>query len=94
VVDREGVVRLRVADGRVLSTTSEEMPQRLGGMLDALTAYNDAGTMLPAVHVLVRDKIVNLAGLPRAELVISMAADAVRSTDPREPAVIVAEHRG
>ena len=94
VLDREGVVRLRVADGSVVATTSAQTAGRLRSVLDALTSYDDAGKMLPTVHVLVRDKIVNLSGLPNPDLVVSLASDEMRAADPAEPTIIVAELRG
>lgn len=93
VLDRDGVVRLRVPDGRVVATTNGETPGQLRAVLDALTSYDDGGTMLPAVHILVRDKIVNLRGLPSPEIVVSLASDETSTIDAREPAVIVAENR-
>ena len=93
VLDRDGVVRLRVPDGRVVATTNGETPGQLRAVLDALTSYDDGGTMLPAVHIIVRDKIVNLSGLPSSEIVVSLASDETSAIDPREPAIIVAERR-
>ena len=93
VLDRQAVVRLRVPDGRVLATTAGDVPQKLRSVLEALTVYGDAGAMLPAVHLVVGDKIVNLTGLPRPELVVSLAADEMSSRDALEPTVIVAENR-
>ena len=93
VVDREGVVRLRVADGTVVTAARDEVPGALRGLLDELTSFGDAGKILPAVHVLVRDKIVDLCGLPDPDVVVSLAADSVKTSDPHEQAVIVAERR-
>ncbi|MBV8601598.1 MAG: hydantoinase/oxoprolinase family protein, partial [Candidatus Eremiobacteraeota bacterium] len=94
VLDREGVVRLRVPDGRVVTTTRSGVSGELRSVLDTLTSYDDAGKLLPSVHVVVKDKIVHLGGLSDAELVVSLAADQMASIEPGEPALIVAEARG
>lgn len=93
VVDREGVVRLRLGDARLFEARSGDVPQELRNVVEQLTTYGDAGKMLPSLHLLVRDKIVSLSGLPDAELMVSAASEHVRSTDPTEPSVIVAEVR-
>jgi len=93
VVDREGVVRLRLGDACLFVTRSGEAPSEVRSVLERMTIYGDAGKMLPVLHLLVRDKIVTLSGLPEPELVVATAADHVRSTDPSEPSVIVAEVR-
>jgi N-methylhydantoinase A len=93
VVDREGVVRLRLSDARLFQARSADVPGELRGVLEHLTTYGDAGKMLPSVHLLIKDKIVSLAGLPDPDLIVSTAADHVRSADPGEPSVIVAEIR-
>ena len=93
VVDREGVVRLRVPHGRIIETTSDSAPYAIRDMLESLTTYGDAGKILPTVHLIVRDKIVNLSGLPDPELVVSMASDHLQAVAPDEPSVIVAEQR-
>ncbi|MGH7684076.1 MAG: hypothetical protein ACREMT_07015, partial [Vulcanimicrobiaceae bacterium] len=93
VVDREGVVRLRLGDARLFQARSGDVTQEVRNVLERFTTYGDAGKMLPSLHLLVRDKIVSLSGLPDAELIVSAAADHVRSADPGEPSVIVAEVR-
>ena len=93
VVDREGIVRLRVPDANLFVTSSANLPQELRVVLDALTTYGDSGKMLPSIHLLVRDKVVSLTGRPEAELVVSTASDHLLTADPSEPAVIVAEVR-
>jgi len=93
VVDREGVIRLRVPHARIVPTTIERAEGELRDILDALTSYGDAGKMLPALHLLLRDRIVNLSGMVDPELVVTIASDYLRSLDAAEPSVIVAEHR-
>lgn len=93
VVDREGVVRLRVPDANLFVTNSASVAQELRVVLDTLTTYGDSGKMLPSIHLLVRDKVVSLSGLTEAELVVSTASEHLRASDPAEPAVIVAEVR-
>lgn len=93
VVDRDGVVRLRVPDAHIVATTSTEAESELREMLAELTSYGDAGKMLPPLHLLVRDKIVNLSGLVDPELVVSIASDHLRTLPPGEPSVILAEYR-
>ena len=93
VVDRDGVVRLRVPDAQIVATTRADAETRLRDMLEELTSYGDAGKMLPPVHLLVRDKIVNLSGMLDPEIAVAIAADHLRTLPDGEPSVIVAEQR-
>jgi len=92
VVDREGVIRLRVPNARIIPTTIARAEDDLRDILDSLTSYGDAGKMLPALHLLLRDKIVNLSGMVDPELVVTIASDHLRMMAAGEPGVIVAEH--
>jgi N-methylhydantoinase A/oxoprolinase/acetone carboxylase beta subunit len=94
VVDREGVIRLRVPHARIVPTTIAQAEEELRDILDSLTSYGDAGKMLPALHLLVRDRIVNLSGMVDPELVVTIASDHLRTLGESEPSIIVAEHRG
>jgi hypothetical protein len=93
VVDREGVIRLRVPNARIVPTTIAQVEDDLRDLLDALTSYGDAGKMLPALHLLLRDKIVNLSGMVDPELVLTIASDHFRAMSATESSIIVAEHR-
>ncbi|HEY1727352.1 MAG TPA: hydantoinase/oxoprolinase family protein [Candidatus Baltobacteraceae bacterium] len=93
VIDREGVIRLRVPDARIVPTTIAQAEDELREILEALTSYGDAGKMLPALHLLLRDRIVNLSGMVDPELVVTIASDHLRTMSATEPGIIVAEHR-
>ncbi len=79
VVDREGVIRLRVPHARIVPTTIAQAEDELRDILDTLTSYGDAGKMLPALHLLLRDRIVNLSGMVDPELVVTIASDHLRA---------------
>jgi N-methylhydantoinase A len=93
VVDREGVVRLRVPDAAVVATTLAEAEGELREILGGMTTYGDAGKMLPPLHLLVRDRIVNLSGLNDPDLVLALASEHLKLLAANEPSIIVAEHR-
>lgn len=91
VVDREGVVRFQSPDGQVRASTCAAAREALGSVLQEMTAYGDGGARLPAVHLLLGGKIVNLAGMTRAEQVLGVAETELSGRDGAEPVALIAE---
>lgn len=93
VVDHEGVVRFQSPDGQVRSSTCASARELLSGVLEELTAYDDGGARIPAMHLLLAGKIVNLAGMTRTEQVLGVAETELSGRDGAEPVAIIAEVR-
>ena len=94
VIDREGIVRLKVADGLALSATLSPIARDLSGVIDELTVYGDAGGLVPDVFLVVAGRVVDLSGLTTRDHVVSLVRAEIDSLGGDEPAVaIVARKR-
>ena len=90
VVDREGVVRLKLRDARVLAATVRSVPADLGTLIEELTAYGDAGGLLPDVFLAVSGRIVDLSGLVSRDQIVAMARAETEQFPGDEPAIAIA----
>jgi N-methylhydantoinase A/oxoprolinase/acetone carboxylase beta subunit len=93
VVDREGVVRFSSPDGQVRTAACASARDMLGRALDELTEYGDGGARLPALHLLLGGRIVNLAGMTKADQVLGVAETEFAGRAGDEPVALIAEVR-
>ncbi|TNC24109.1 hydantoinase/oxoprolinase family protein [Amycolatopsis alkalitolerans] len=93
VVDREGVVRFQAPDGQVRVATCGAGRELLGAALEELTEYGDGGARLPALHLLLGGRIVNLAGMTKAEQVLGVAETEFAGREADEPVALISEAR-
>ncbi len=63
VLDARGTVKLQINDAHCRSTPKNEAKKALGELLEELTAYGDAGGLLPDVYALLGQRIVDLSGV-------------------------------
>lgn len=89
VVDREGVVRLKLRDADVHPATVRTVTAELGPMVEDRTAYGDAGGLLPDVFVLVSGRIIDLSGLASREQIVALARAETETFPAEEPAVAI-----
>lgn len=93
VVDREGVVRFSAPDGRVRTARCASAREMLGQALEELTEYGDGGARLPALHLLLGGRIVNLAGMARPEQVLAVAEIEFAGRPDTESVALISEVR-
>lgn len=67
VLDREGVVRLRLAHADARECPLPDLVARLSELLESATGYGDAGAELPDLFVLAGARILDLTGLTSLE---------------------------
>ena len=72
VVDHEGVVRLAIPDGVVVEGALASLGGQLQALVDDMTAFGDAGGLIPDVFLLVAGKVVDLSGLATRDHVLSL----------------------
>jgi hypothetical protein len=93
VIDREGVVRLRLSDALMDSGLLPALLARLPERMDELTAYGDAGGLLPDVFFVVAGRVVDLSGLATREQVLSVLRTETEPLGRDEPAVALLSRR-
>lgn len=72
LIDEEGVIRLQKNNAWVRQTTVAGWKQDLDWVLEELTEYNDGGTNLPNVYLVLGKRIIDLSGLPTADQIESL----------------------
>ncbi len=87
VIDREGVVRLKLTDCTVNAGDVSSMHSALGKLVDEFTMYGDAGGLQPDVFVVVSGRIIDLSGLVSKDQVLSILRAETQNVSPHEPAV-------
>jgi len=93
VVDCDGVVRLKLANARVVSTTHDAVTVDLARLVDDTSIYGDGGQMVPDVFLLYGSRLANLAGLASRQQIVAIAQQELRGIAGESKVVIVADRR-
>jgi len=91
VVDCDGVVRLKLANARVVTTTHASLAADLVRLVDETSTYGDGGQMVPDVFLLYGARLANLAGLASPQQILAIAQEELRGIASTTKVVIVAD---
>lgn len=72
LIDNEGVIRLQKSNALVRQTSVSGWRGVLSWLLDELTIYNDGGTNLPNIYIVLGARIIDLSGLPTPDQIESL----------------------
>lgn len=89
VVDREGIIRLKVSDGVSHAGTVSSLHSALGKLIDDYTMYGDAGGLSPDVFFLTSGRIIDLSGLANKEQMLSVLRLETETFSRDESAVVL-----
>jgi N-methylhydantoinase A len=87
VIDREGILRLQIADGETLVTARSRATSDMRDFLEAHTDWGDAGRALPPLFVCFRGRILDFTGLTAAEQVQGLLGVEIEHLEPSETIV-------
>jgi len=87
VVDREGVIRLKLANATVRAGTVTGIYGLLGNLIEELTVFGDAGGLHPDVFCVVSGRIIDLSGLVSKDQIISLLRAELERFAADEPAI-------
>lgn len=87
VVDREGIIRLKLADVVLCSGTVGDIGTKISRLVEDLTVFGDAGGLHPDVFVLVSGRIIDLSGLVSKEQILTLARAELDTFSREEQAV-------
>lgn len=93
LIDEEGVIRLQKNNAWVRQTTVGTWEQDLNWILEELTEYNDGGTNLPNVYVVLGKRIIDLSGMQSPEQIVSLGNVELVGCRKDEPLVLAATKR-
>ncbi|MDR1575008.1 MAG: hydantoinase/oxoprolinase family protein [Treponema sp.] len=94
LVDEEGVIRLQKNDAYVLQASVENWRDTVSQVLRKLTVYDDGGTTLPNLYIVLGKRIIDLSGLPAEDQIYSLGAVELSGYKPEEPLIIAGTGRG
>jgi N-methylhydantoinase A/oxoprolinase/acetone carboxylase beta subunit len=89
VLDERGVVRLGLAQARVLATTGANAQRDLRDAIEAATTFGDVGRALPSVYLMHGGRIADFSGLASADQAIALAQEEIGGRDDTAPVVVV-----
>lgn len=93
LIDEEGVIRLQKNNALVRQTTVGGWQQDLKWILEELTEYNDGGTNLPNIYVVLGKRIIDLSGMQTGEQIISLGNVELAGYEDMEPLILAATRR-
>jgi N-methylhydantoinase A len=87
VIDREGVVRLKIPHATARAGSVSTIFGLLGELIDELTVFGDAGGLHPDVFCIVSGRIIDLSGLVSKEQILSLLRVELERFAADEPAI-------
>jgi len=93
LIDEEGIIRLQKSNALVRQTTVGTWEKDLEWILEELTEYNDGGTSLPNVYVVLGKRIVDLSGLQNPDQIVSLGNVELAGYNKEEPLILAATKR-
>ncbi len=93
IIDEEGVIRLQKNNAWVRQSTVEKWKDDLNWILEELTIYNDGGSNLPNIYIVLGKRIIDLSGMQSPEQVISLGSVELNGYMAEEPLIVAATKR-
>jgi hypothetical protein len=93
LIDEEGVIRLQKNNAWALQSTVGTWQKQLNWLLEELTEYNDGGTNLPNIYIVLGKRIVDLSGMQSADQIVSLGSVELAGCSADEPLIVAATRR-
>ena len=93
LIDEEGVIRLQKNNAWVRQSIVGTWQKDLNWLLEELTEYNDGGTNLPNIYIVLGKRIVDLSGMQSGEQIISLGSVELAGCGNDEPLILAATKR-
>ncbi len=93
LIDREGVIRLQKSNALVRQSSLTSWKKDVNWLLEELTEYNDGGSSLPNLYLIVGRRIVDLSGMQKPEQVISLAQVELEGLPDDESVIVIGTKR-
>jgi len=93
LIDEEGVIRLQKNNAWVRQSTVGTWQKDLNWLLEELTEYNDGGTNLPNIYVVLGKRIVDLSGMQSGEQIVSLGNVELAGCGADEPLIVAGTKR-
>jgi len=90
VLDRKGTIRLQLNQCQAEATQVGEVRRLLPKMVEQLTAFGDAGGLIPDIYLVIRQRIVDLSGLIETAQMLALIEQETQGLEATEPVVMLA----
>ena len=94
VLDADGVVRMRHKDAFSAHVPAGEAAGRLAALVERYSAWGDGGLVIPEVHLVKPQQIVDLAGLVQPSQLTALAGAELAALAPDEGVTLLIVPRG
>jgi N-methylhydantoinase A len=93
LIDEEGVIRLQKNNAWVRQSSVAEWKNDVNWMTEELTVYNDGGTNLPNIYIVMGRRIIDLSGMQTPSQIESLASVELGGLAPDERLIVAATKR-
>lgn len=93
LIDEEGIIRLQKNNAWVRQSTVGTWQKDLNWLLEELTEYNDGGTNLPNIYIVLGKRIVDLSGMQSADQIVSLGGVELAGCGTEEPLIVAGTKR-
>lgn len=93
LIDEEGIIRLQKNNAWVRQSTVGSWQKDLNWLLEELTEYNDGGTNLPNIYIVLGKRIVDLSGMQSADQIVSLGGVELAGCGTEEPLIVAGTKR-
>ena len=93
LIDEEGVIRLQKNNAWTRQSTVGAWQKDLNWLLEELTEYNDGGTNLPNIYLVLGKRIVDLSGMQSGEQIVSLGSVELAGCNADEPLIVAGTKR-
>jgi N-methylhydantoinase A/oxoprolinase/acetone carboxylase beta subunit len=93
VMDKDGVIRLKLNNAEVASSTAQRVTTDLAALGDRHSAVKESGMLLPNMFILYSSRIVNMTGLASIDQIQAIALEEMAGIPPDGRVLILADKR-
>ncbi len=93
LIDNEGVIRLQKNNAWALNATVGSWSEAAKVLLEELTLYNDGGTQMPNLYVILGTRIIDLSGLQNEAQVFSLGNVELSGASANEKVIVAGTKR-
>jgi N-methylhydantoinase A len=90
ILDDDGIIRLQKNDAKVLVFTKAQLDNKFSEFVDGMTAYSDAGAVLPKTFLFFGQKMSDLSGVLNKKQLLDLASMELEFVGQDEPIIAVA----
>ena len=93
VVDKDGIVRLKVRDMVIANCVPQTLETEVSHLVDRTSSYKEGGKLMPNIFILHGAHIVDLSGLVSTEQIVAIGQESIAGIAKDSSLIIIADKR-